>query len=282
MSHVDAHQHFWHPARADYPWMPPDDPVLTRPYAPLDLAPGRAKTNVTQTVLVQAAPTVEETEYMLGIADTTPHVAAVVGWIDFERPEQHATLKRLAAHPKFVGVRPMIQDIPDDDWMLRTDVQWAYEAIIELDLTFDCLGFPRHLKNFHTLLTRYSEMRSVLDHCLKPQFRNHSRDNLAAWADGMSRIATDTNACCKLSGLVTEACEDWTIEDLRPYTNHMLEAFGAERVMWGSDWPVARLRCEYEDWHQTSLDLTSHLSPAHREQIFGGTARRFYRLPPPA
>jgi L-fuconolactonase len=146
---IDAHQHYWNPARGDYDWMPMDDPVLARPYGPADLAPQLAAHDITHTVLVQAAATVEETEYMLGLADATPHVAAVVGWIDFEKPADLAHLKRLANHPKFAGVRPMIQDIPDDDWMLRDDVQWAFRAIADLGLTFDALGFPRHLANFH-------------------------------------------------------------------------------------------------------------------------------------
>ena len=180
MQHVDAHHHFWQPARGDYSWMPPDDPVLSRAYAPADLSAALHSAGVTQTVLVQAAPTVDETEYMLGIADSTPHVAKVVGWIDFEDTGQGKTLKRLSAHPKFSGVRPMIQDLPDDAWMLRPEVQWAYQALIDLDLSFDCLGFPRHLQNFHTLLTRYPEMRAVIDHCMKPQFRSHSADSFPA------------------------------------------------------------------------------------------------------
>ena len=259
--------------------MPPDDPVLSRPYAPADLAASLEQTRVRQTVLVQAAPSVEETEYMLGIADATAHVAKVVGWINFEDRAQRQTLERLAQHPKFVGVRPMIQDIPDDAWMLRADVQWAYEAIIELDLTFDCLGFPRHLAHFHTLLTRYPEMRAVLDHCLKPQFREHSEANFQAWAEGMTTLATDTQACCKISGLVTEADSDWRDSALKPYTEHVLSAFGAERVMWGSDWPVCRLRCSYADWHTQAQRLTEHLGPAAQQAIFSTTASNFYQIP---
>ena len=148
---IDAHQHFWNPVRGDYGWMPDDDPVLSRRYGPHDLASALAATGVTRTVLVQAAPSVAETEYMLGIADATAHVAAVVGWIDFEQPSQIDTLRRLARHPKFAGVRPMIQDIPDDGWMLRDDIAWAFKAVVDLDLTFDALGFPRHLDNFLTL-----------------------------------------------------------------------------------------------------------------------------------
>ncbi len=274
---VDAHHHFWHPARGDYGWMPQDDPVLSRPYGPADLAPGLAKTGVAQTVLVQAAPTTEETEYLLGIADATPHVAGVVGWIDFEDPTQARTLERLAQHPKFKGVRPMIQDLPDDDWMLRDDVQWAYAALVDLDLTFDCLGFPRHMPNFRRLLDRYPDLRAVLDHCLKPQLRAHTHEAHAEWCEGMSNLA-QTQAFLKLSGLVTEADTDWSAEALRPYTDHALSVFGAERTMWGSDWPVLRLRAEYENWHALAHTLTDHLDAAAKHAIFGATATRFYRL----
>ena len=277
---IDAHQHYWEVSRGDYDWMSPDDPVLARDHLPADLAPHLDTHGIARTVLVQAAATVAETEYLLGIADALESVAAVVGWIDFERPEHLHHLKRLAGHPKFAGVRPMIQDIPDVDWMLRDDVQWAYRAITDLDLTFDALGFPPHLENFLTLLTRYPDMRVVIDHCMKPRIRDQQagRDAVTAWAAGMSRLADQTQACCKLSGLVTEANEDWTLEDLRPYTDHVLTAFGPERVMWGSDWPVCRLRASYDAWRDAAEALTAHLDEAARTQIFGATATRFYRL----
>jgi len=277
---IDAHQHYWETTRGDYDWMPPDDPVLTRRYMPADLAPSLQKHGISRTVLVQAAATVEETEYMLGLADASDSVAAVVGWVDFENPDHLRHLKRLADHPKFVGVRPMIQDIPDVNWMLRDDVQWGYKAVIDLDLTFDALGFPPHLENFLTLLKQYPDMRVVIDHCMKPQIRNQAQgpEVLRFWADGMSRLAEETTACCKLSGLVTESNEDWTPEDLRPYADHVLTAFGPERVMWGSDWPVCQLRASYDRWRGTAESLTAHLSEKGRAQVFGGTAMRFYRL----
>jgi len=275
---IDAHQHYWHPARADYGWMPENDAVLSRPYSPADLASGLTATGVTQTVLVQAAPSVDETHYMLGIADATPHVAKVVGWIDFEDASQMDTLRRLAAHPKFAGIRPMIQDITDNDWMLRDDVQWAYQAVIDLELTFDCLGFPRHLDNFHTLLTRYPTMKAVIDHCMKPQLRDHNSSNYQQWATGMTRLAKDTSVYCKLSGLVTEADSDWSVDALKPYTDHLLNVFGAERIMWGSDWPVLRLRCEYDSWYQLAHQLTAELSPSERNRLFSGTASDFYDI----
>ena len=274
---VDAHQHYWEPRRGDYDWMPQDDPILARKYMPADLAASLEKHGVAWTVLVQAAPTVEETEYLLGIADASETVAGVVGWVDFENSDHSHRLRRLAQHPKFVGVRPMIQDIADVDWMLRDDVQWAYKTIVDLDLTFDALGYPPHLDNFLTLLRRYPEMRVVVDHCMKPRVRDHP-EGFDRWAEGMFRLADQTQACCKFSGLVTEAKAGWTLDDLRPYAEHVLAAFGPDRVMWGSDWPVCQLRASYDAWRQAAAALTAHLDAAERAQVFGGTACAFYRL----
>ncbi len=277
MVQIDAHQHYWDPARGDYDWMPRDNAVLNRSYGPADLSAKLAEAGVTHTVLVQAAATVAETEYMLGIADATPSVAGVVGWVDFEKPGHMADLKRLAEHPKFLGVRPMIQDIDDDGWMLRDDVQWGYRAVCDLGLTFDALGFPRHLANFLVLLKRYPDMRVVIDHCMKPQIAFHNAEDFDFWADGMSRLA-ETGAYCKLSGLVTEAGEHWTVTQLRPYACHVLSRFGADRVMWGSDWPVVRLRADYAGWRSAALELTGRLSPQDQARVFGGTAAEFYGL----
>jgi L-fuconolactonase len=275
---IDAHQHFWHPGRGDYGWMPKDDAVLSRPYAPAELWPQLQAAGVEGTVLVQAAPTIAETEYMLGIADATPWVRGVVGWIDFENPGDLAELQRLSGHPKFKGVRPMIQDLPDDAWMLREDVQWAFRAICDLGLRFDALGFPRHLAHFLTILKRYPTMQVVVDHCMKPQIREKSAAHFRFWADGMARIADETAAVVKFSALITEADADWTVDDLRPYTDHVFDVFGAERVMWGSDWPVCRLRGDYADWRHAALTLTEGLSEVDRALIYGGTAAGFYSL----
>ncbi len=272
---IDAHQHFWHPVRGDYFWMPPDNPVLTRQYAPADLAPMLDRHGISKTVLVQAADTLSETEYMLGIADVTDHVAGVVGWVDFEAPGDLAHLKRLARHPKFKGVRPMIQDIPDVDWMLREDVQWGYRALVDLDLTFDALGFPRHLDNFLTLLARHPDLRVVIDHCMKPQIRDRAFDD---WAPGMARLARETGAYVKLSGIVTEAADGWSVADLKPYADHVLDAFGPDRVMWGSDWPVCQLQASYDRWQEVAQTLTDHLGTDEKARVFGDTASEFYRI----
>lgn len=275
---VDAHHHFWNPSRGDYDWMPMDDETLAQSYGPADLAPHLQTHGIDATIVVQAAATINETEYLLGLADATPFVAGVVGWVDFEKPSDLVTLKRLAKHPKFKGVRPMIQDIPDDDWMLRGDVQWGFRAVTDLDLTFDALGFPRHLANFLTILKRYPEMRVVIDHCMKPQIRDHSEANFRFWADGMERVAAQTRACCKFSALVTEANPGWIVEDLKPYADHVFDVFGPERVMWGSDWPVCRLATSYDDWHAAAAVLTTDLDTDAQAEIYGGAAERFYRI----
>ncbi len=275
---IDSHHHFWQPCRADYGWMPKDDPTLSRAYGPSDLKTQLADCGVTQTILVQAAPTVNETEYLLGIADATDFVAGVVGWVDFENPGELGTLERLAGHPKLRGVRPMVQDIADDDWLLRGDVQWAFGAIAEMGLTFDALGFPRHLSNFLSVFKRYPDMRVVIDHFMKPRIGEDAL--FQDWADGMSRIAAETSAYCKLSGLITEAGPDWSVNELRRYVEHVLDVFGPGRVMWGSDWPVCRLRAEYGDWFAAATELTAGLDGSEKDQVFGSTAAAFYRVSP--
>jgi L-fuconolactonase len=174
----------------------------------------------------------------------------------------------------------MIQDIPDVNWMLREEVQWAFQAICDLDLTFDALGFPMHQENFLILLKRYPSMRVVLDHCMKPQIRDLQSDQLIfqEWADGISQLSEQTNAYCKLSGLVTEASDGWVIDDIRPFAAHIIDSFGAERVMWGSDWPVCLLQASYDQWRKLAKSLCVHLSENDQMRIFGGTAIEFYRL----
>ncbi len=275
---IDAHHHFWNPARGDYGWMPEDNATLCRRYGPADLAPHLAEAGIDATILVQAAASIAESEYLLGLADATPHVAGVIGWVDFENAAHLEQLKRLAGHPKFKGVRPMIQDIPDDDWMLRDDVQWGFRAVADLGLRFEALGFPCHLENFRTILKRYPGMKAVIDHCMKPLIADHTAGNFQFWADGMARLADETAAFCKYSALITEAGPDWTTDDLRPYVEHVITAFGADRVMWGSDWPVCRLRGEYGDWRAAAMELTDPLGDADKAAIYGRTARRFYDL----
>ena len=272
---IDAHHHFWHPARGDYGWMDPGNPILARDYGPADLAPALSAAGIDRTVLVQAAPTLAETDHLLSIAADCAFVGAVVGWIDFEDPGQITALTRLAAQPLLRGLRPMIQDIADVDWMLRPDLSWAYEAMIAHDLRFDALGHPRHLANFARLADRYPALQIIVDHGMKPQI---AEQEFAVWAAGLRNLAQRPNVACKLSGLVTEAAPGWSHHDLKPYSDHILSCFGPARIMWGSDWPVCRLQAEYGDWLSAAQALCAHLGQRDQDLIFGGTAARLYGI----
>lgn len=269
---VDAHQHFWALARGDYGWLTDSLEPIYRDFAPKDLAPLLKPNGIDKTVIVQAAPSIHETEYMLGIADATEFVGKVVGWINFEDRDHARHLERFSRHRKFTGIRPMVQDIPDPEWMHRHDVAWAYDAIQDLDLTVDALGFPVHAAPFLRLFEKYPDMRVVVDHCLKPQIRDNAFDD---WAQSIGRIASETGAYCKLSGIVTESAPGWTPDVIRPYAEHVIRVFGPDRVMWGSDWPVVNLASDYESWHRIA---ESFASPADRDKIFGQTAARFYGI----
>jgi L-fuconolactonase len=272
---IDSHQHFWTTARDDYGWLRQDDTVLYRDFGPDDLAPLIERAGVTSTVLVQAAPTVEETRYLLEIAERTDWVAAVVGWVALDGPDAEQTLDDLAAHPALRGVRPMIQDIPNDDWMLDEALTPGLRALAARDLCFDALVQPRHLGRLLRLLDRHPDLRVVVDHGAKPEIHAGAFD---AWANDMASIARETSACCKLSGLVTEAGPSWCSENLRPYVAHLTGCFGPERLMWGSDWPVVELAGGFHRWWATTDELLEGLRDDERAAILGGTARRFYRL----
>ncbi len=270
---IDSHQHFWSPSRGDYGWMASEGAKpLRRPVGPKALAPHLARHGIDKTVLVQAAPTVNETEYLLGLADATDFVAKVVGWIDFEDRHDLRHLARFAGHPKFAGVRPMIQDLPDAAWMHRKDVQWAFDAITDLDLTFDALGYPIHLDPFQRLFDRYPAMRTVVDHCMKPVIWEDEFDD---WAGRIEKMARTTPVFCKLSGLATEAKPGWTVDTLKPYARHVIDSFGPTRVMWGSDWPVLELNGSYDGWFGAATEIVGAKDAA---QVFGGTAASFYRI----
>jgi L-fuconolactonase len=270
---IDSHQHFWSPVRGDYGWMDSAGAApLRRPVLPKDMLAHLKAHGIEKTVLVQAAPSVNETEYMLGIADATDFVAKVVGWVDFENRDDLRHMARLSKHPKFAGVRPMIQDLPDPHWMHHKDVQWAFDAIIDLDITFDALGYPIHLDPFQRLFDTYPKMRTVIDHCMKPVIRE---DRFDEWAKKIEKIAASTPVFCKLSGIATEARPGWTKETLKPYARHVIDCFGPNRVMWGSDWPVLELNGSYESWHAAARTIVGDTGA---DAIFGGTAAKFYRI----
>lgn len=273
---IDAHQHFWRLARGDYDWLTPDMAALYRDFLPVDLEPLLRRFGIDGTILVQAAATAAETRFMLEIARKNSFVRGVVGWTDFEAGNAPDSIMNLSRDPLVVGLRPMIQDIGDDDWMLRPELAPAFEALIACDLTFDALVLPRHLKNLGAILERHPAMRVVIDHAAKPQI---SERRFEDWAADMRRLAGHSQVFCKLSGLVTEAGAAWRTEDLAPYVAHLVDVFGPQRLIWGSDWPVVLLACDYARWIKTAESLVGN-DPAVRRAIFGENAARAYRLKP--
>jgi L-fuconolactonase len=233
------------------------------------------ETGVERTVVVQAAASVAETRFLLDLADTTEWIAGVVGWIDMASPTAAETLEGLAVHRALRGVRPMIQDIPDPDWMLSDGVAPAFEALGQSGLSFDALVRPVHLPRLLSLLKRHPALRVVVDHGAKPDIAG---GGFETWARDITRVAAETSACCKLSGLVTEAAPSWVDTDLSRYVAHLLDCFGTDRLLWGSDWPVVELAGGYAAWRQASLRLLGGLSDDERAAVLGGNAVRFYQL----
>ena len=274
LQRLDSHQHFWRLSRGDYGWPTPELRPLYRDFEPEHLVPHLDRCAVTQTILVQAAPTVAETSFLLDLADTHGFIAGVVGWIDFEAADAPEMLATLRQRKKLVGIRPMIQDIPDPNWMLKPTLAPAFEALSEHGLVFDALVKPPHLPLLLQLAQRHSTLRIVVDHGAKPAIALGAFDT---WSKGIERIARETSAVCKLSGLVTEA-NTAERDTLAPYVDHLLECFGPSRLLWGSDWPVCELVCRYDEWFSLSEQLLARLSLSERASIFGDVARATYGI----
>jgi L-fuconolactonase len=272
---IDAHHHLWRLSRGDYGWLTPDQGAIHRDFVVEDLQPLLKTAGIDRTVLVQAAPTRAETLYLLDIAERSALIAGVVGWVDFEAPDAAAQIATLAARPKLRGLRPMIQDIEDNGWMLRPDLEPAITAMVANGLTFDALLKPRHLPILRRFAGRYPALAIVIDHAAKPDIAG---GDLAGWTRDIRTVAAQTSATCKLSGLITEARPGCSAEDLRPVFDVLIEAFGAERLMWGSDWPVLNLNGAYDVWHDAAQALTRDLPAMDRDWIFGGVAEAFYGL----
>lgn len=273
---VDCHQHFWQLARGGYGWLKPEMVAIYRDFLPLDLEPELKTSGINQTILVQADDNLEETRFLLSLAEQNDFVAGVVGWIDMEKPDAPDTLRELALYPKFKGIRPMLQDIANLEWVLQPILAPAFASLIEHDLSFDALVLPQHLDILSELMARYPELRVVIDHAAKPDIASGEIDR---WSASMQVLASETSAYCKLSGLVTQAGDQPTVEYLQPFVDALLTHFGPDRLMWGSDWPVLNIVMAYHDWVTMFELLLCNLAPQDVEQIMGNTARGFYRLP---
>jgi L-fuconolactonase len=268
---IDAHMHLWRVGRGDYPWMPADGP-LRRDFTPAQADRVLDEAGVASVILVQAAPTADETEYLLGIADGWPRVRGVVGWVDLESPGP-SRLDAFVHHPALVGIRPMIQDLRDPTWVLRPQVREGLRAVERAGLTFDLLTRPAQMQSCIEALASMPDLPFVVDHLAKPDFSTVD----PGWKAAMTSFAEMPLAHCKLAGLVSEVGPEWRTASYRAHVDHVLEAFGPDRVMFGSDWPVHVALADYGEVWSLAESLLSGVSSLERDQILGGTAERFYR-----
>jgi L-fuconolactonase len=272
---IDSHQHFWDPARGDYTWLRPGNP-LYRAYQPDHLAPLFYTAGVQGSILVQAAATAAETDYLLRLARATPWILGVVGWIDMAALDAPKQIAERAQDPLFVGVRPMLQDLPDRQWILKPEARAGIEAVQDRSLVFDALVQADQLPVIATLADRHSSLSIVLDHAGKPPFGDMTQ--LAQWRTEVRSLAERANVSCKLSGLFTELPKGAAADGVARCVDLLLDLFGPDRLLWGSDWPVATTAIEYSDWLDRCRNCIAARVPAHHDAIFGGNARRIYRL----
>jgi L-fuconolactonase len=267
---IDAHQHLWRIGRNDCEWPTPDLAAIYRDYGVEDLEAAARPLGVTGSVLVQSQPSDRDTDWMLEVAATSPFILGVVGWADLKAADAPARVADLAARPKLKGLRPMLQGLPED-WILDPVAEPAVQAMIDHDLTFDALVFPRHLPSLAVFARRHPDLSIIIDHGAKPLIAD---DVIDPWRDDIAALAALPNVTCKVSGLLTEA-GDRPPEALAPYVEHLLATFGAERLMWGSDWPVVELVETYTVWFDLARDLLGGPAIA---PVFGDVARRTYKL----
>jgi L-fuconolactonase len=273
---IDSHHHLWNYNHREYGWMDDSMSVLKRDYLPEDLEKELQAAGFGGTVVVQARQNLEETRWLLELAGKHTFIKGVVGWLDLRSPKLDEQLEEFAAHPKLVGVRHVIHDEADDDYMLRPDFKAGIGRLEAFDLTYDLLLFPKHLERAVRLVEDFPAQHFVLDHLGKPLIKDGI---VEPWESDMSRLAEHPRLWCKLSGMVTEAdWEKWSYQDLLPYMETVLELFGPERILLGSDWPVCRLAGEYGRVMEVVLDFIGSLSKSEQEKIVYQNAIDCYRL----
>ncbi|HTF49598.1 MAG TPA: amidohydrolase family protein [Pseudonocardia sp.] len=277
---VDAHHHVWDLAVRDQPWTA-GLPALRRSFALAELEPELRREGIDATVLVQTVDVPEETPELLALAAKHPVIAGVVGWVDLTAPDVADRIAELVAGPggrRLVGIRHGVQGEPDPRWLCRDDVRRGLAAVADAGLVYDLLVVPVQLPAAVETVRALPGLRFVLDHAGKPMIAQGER---AGWAADIAALGAEDNVAVKLSGLVTEAdLDNWSIDDIRPYAEDVLAAFGPERTMYGSDWPVCLLAADYPRVAGLARALIAGLSEVERDAVLGGTAARWYRLDP--
>ena len=278
---VDAHHHVWDLSTGMYRWPTAAEEPIYRSIDSGEIEPHLRAAGIDRTVLVQAANDTRDTESMLAAADGHPFIGGVVGWVPLDRPAEAAlALDRFATHPRFRGVRHLIHNEADPDWIIRPAVLDGLGLLEERGVAYDVVAvYPDHLGHVPFLAQRLPRLTLVIDHLAKPPLQT---GDLSGWAVQLRAAAEYPNVVAKLSGLDTSAGPGWKADDLRPATDIAFESFGADRLMFGSDWPVSILGGGYERWFAAVLELLGHRSPRERDEVLGGTAARVYRITDPA
>ncbi|HXN95762.1 MAG TPA: amidohydrolase family protein [Candidatus Acidoferrales bacterium] len=276
--HIDAHQHFWRYERREYGWIDDSMAALRRDFLPADLKPELERSGFQGCVAVQARQTLEETRWLLELAEHAPFILGVVGWVDLRSPRLTFELESFARHSKLVGVRHIVQSEPDDRFLLQPDFLRGIATLEEFDLAYDILIYPRHLPVATEFVARFPRQRFVLDHLAKPPIKSRVVDS---WAREIQELASFPNLFCKVSGLVTEAdWQAWKPEDLRPYLDVAFECFGPSRLMIGSDWPVCTLAAPYSQAMDVVKNYIGKYAAEERNAVLGGNAAKFWKLKP--
>ena len=274
---IDSHHHLWAINDTDYVWMTEDHARIRRDFLPEDAAANFRAAGIDGSVVVQARQMIEETEWLLGLAEDNEWMRGVVGWVPLRDEAVESFLERFAPHPKLCGVRHVVHDEPDDDFILGADFNEGVRRLAAHDLVYDILIFEKHLPQTIEFVDRHPEQAFVVDHVAKPVIRRDAFDE--AWARNIRELAKRERVSCKLSGMVTEVRDaGWDVELLRPYFDTVLEAFGPGRLMFGSDWPVCLLRSEYADWVGCVEQLVSDLGEEEKAAFWGKNAARIYGL----
>ena len=273
---IDTHQHFWKYSKEQYPWITEGMEVLARDRLPADLEPLLEANGIDGTIAVQARQVVEETESLLAMAEEYDFIRGVVGWVDLRSPDVEAQLERFRDRKKLVGIRHVVQDEPDEKFVLREDFTRGIGKLKAYDLVYDILIFPNQLPASIELVKRFPEQVFILDHIAKPYIKDKK---ISPWDSDIKKLASFENVSCKLSGMVTEADRhNWAVEDFRPYMEAVLEAFGAARLTIGSDWPVCTLAGQYASVVSIAADFIAQLSDSEQKAIWQANPERIYGL----